>query len=166
MLFCTCKEMNKMDPMNEAWKLLKANPMTQTNLQGTNQKRTGGTIPQQLVERPGATYSRGAFRGEASPAATTMRGGGYNPERQRRPSVGAERSFQTLGHTGQEESAISRPPKQRFMGRRRDEKQQRLAQQAEETGAGADHRRAFPMPNNPQSVFEVSPSTMQRVQRM
>lgn len=160
MLSCTC-EVNNMNPMNEAWALLKAHPKMMTNLQGTRVQGTGGTIPQQLVERPGYTNRAG----NVLPYARRMRVG-HSPERQRRPSVGAERSFQTLGHTGQEESAISRPPKQRFMARRRDAKQQRLAQRAEETGAGADYRQAFPIGNKPQSAFEVSPSTMQQVQRM
>ena len=83
-----------------------------------------------------------------------------------RPSVGNERSFQTLGRTGHEESAISRPPKQGFMARRRDAKQQRLAQRAEETGAGADYRQAFPMNATDSSVFEPSASMMRRVQNM
>jgi len=157
-----------MNPMNEAWKLLKANPEQQADMQGTNRLGTGGTIPQQFVQQPGATYNAG----DTHPSSRDMRTYGQygyragRPERQQHPSVGDERSFQSLGHTGQEESAISRPPKQRFMDRRRDAKQQRLAQRAEQTGAGADYRQAFPMDKNPQSVFEPSASTMRRVQRL
>jgi len=169
MLSCTC-EVNEMKPIDEAWALLKARPEIQAHLQGTSQPRTGGTIPQQLVRRPGETYDD---TGNTRPAGAIhmrrfgnhqMRGG--HPERAQRPSVGNERSFQTSAYTGQEESAISRPPKQGFLDRRRDAKQQRLAQRAEQTGAGADYRQAFPMNPTGSSVFEPSASTMQQIQRM
>ena len=154
-----------MNPMKEAWNLLKGNPSYQANMQGTNQMGAGGSLPQQFMQNPGAEagpqQDQDIF--ERLNMATKMpndygRSRGVRPasdfERTQHPSAGQERSFQTLGHTGQQESDISRQPKQGFLQRRRDDKQQRLAQRAEKTGEGKDYRAAYPIDASQGSVFE------------
>lgn len=163
-----------MNPMIEAWSLLKGNPAYQANMQGTSQRGAGGSLPQQFMQNPGAQAPQGndpqrfqmqnmnmsmpqdpnlAGDYKGQPKRRSVRAAS-NFERGQHPSVGQERSFQTLEHTGQQESDISRQPKQGFLQRRRDNKQQQLAQRAEETGEGKDYRAAYPIDASQGSVFE------------
>lgn len=166
-----------MNPMNEAWALLKANPVYQANLQGTNQPGAGGSIPQQFMLKPGysPSYEVSANPNRPAEPKELVNIGGYqfsndkppggagearrytdDFERQQHPPVGRERSFQSLQNMpGQEEAEISRQPKQGLLQRRRDKKQQRLAQRAEKTGKGKDYRAAYPIDASQGSVFEA-----------
>jgi hypothetical protein len=154
--------MSKMNPMNEAWALLKASPFYQGQQQGTSQEMAGGTLHPAFQQSPGRTV-------QAKGAEEFRQGGvgfGYkgnqsivnkprNFERQNVPSVTGERSFQSAQHMpGQKEADISRQPRQGFLQRRRDSKQQRLAQRAEETGEGKDYRAAYPTDASQGSVFD------------
>ena len=47
-----------MNPMKEAWNLLKGNPSYQANMQGTKQMGAGGSLPQQFMQNPGAEVPR------------------------------------------------------------------------------------------------------------
>ena len=154
-----------MNPMKEAWNLLKGNPAYQGNLQGTNAGGAGGSLPQQFMQNPGAEVPQNRDEDtfhQKNMASRMPTDSGHRPgvrrasdfQRTQHPSAGQERSFQTLGHTGQQESDISRQPKQGFLQRRRDDKQQRLAQRAEETGEGKDYRAAYPIDASQGSVFE------------
>lgn len=146
-----------MNPMNEAWALLKASPFYQAQLQGTNQEGAGGTLPPAFQRNPGRVEYRkngNEYRHSAIGYDTAWRP--RNIERQPHPTVSGERSFQSLQTMpGQEESEISRQPKQGFLQRRRNKKQQQLQQRAEETGEGKDYRAAYPIDDYYQrSVFD------------
>lgn len=134
-----------MNPMTEAWKVLKANPDYQVYLQGTNRAGAGGSLPQQFMRRPGDETVAGTPKSRSSnvsPVGSKRNITDY--QRQMRPDVGREMSFQKLPTTGMDESAISRQPKQGMRERMRDKKRQKKIARYEKTGAGKDYRAAFP----------------------
>jgi hypothetical protein len=151
-----------MNPMKEAWALLKGNPLYQAQQAGTNQPGAGGSLPQQFMSNPGRTYTDSAYH-ETRPSGNlghhadmlNSPRGPYEYERQPHSPVTGERSFQSLqAMPGQQESNISRLPKQGLLERRRDKKQKKLADRAERTGKGKDYRAAYPIDASQGSVFD------------
>jgi len=151
-----------MNPMKQAWTLLKGNALYQGQQAGTNQAGAGGSLPQQFMMNPGRTH----YIGNSGTERPTLGNLGTYPdsrvvlqptdyERQPHPTVRGERSFQSLqAMPGQQESEISRPPKQGLLERRRGRKQDKLAERAEQTGEGKDYRAAYPIDASQGSVFD------------